>query len=208
MFGRNDRIREFEQMRQALKPAARYALRPDADNVSSREGHNVAIANAAPDMSTTPALGFDIDERSSVVSFGSCWQGNLKIDGSIRIDGQVSGEVDARATVYLGESAKVNATINAARVIIAGEIEGEVNCSDRLEIMPTGRVRAELTTRTLTVFEGAFIEGQIHMTRPEAATTPLTPSPRDVAIKLLTDKADRTAKPAAAPVVASADGHS
>jgi cytoskeletal protein CcmA (bactofilin family) len=202
MFGRKDSIKEFEQMRQALKPAERYASRPEVDNVSNGEGHKVATANAAPAMPEVPALGLDIDERSSVVSFGSCWQGNLKIDGSVRIDGQVSGEVDARETVYVAESAKVNAKIRAARVIIAGEIEGEVNCSDRLEVMPTGRVRAELTTRTLTVFEGAFIEGQVHMTRPEAATAPAS-TPRDVAIKLLSEKSDRPAKPLGSPHVSA-----
>jgi cytoskeletal protein CcmA (bactofilin family) len=204
MFGKKDGIKEFEQMRQALKPAERYAIRSDSENASIGEGQKVATANAAPEVSMAPALGLDIDERSSVVSFGSCWQGNLKIDGSVRIDGQVSGEVDARETVYVAESAKVNAKIRAARVIIAGEIEGEVNCSDRLEVMPTGRVRAELTTRTLTVFEGAFIEGQIHMTRPEAAATPATPNNRDVALKLIPDKNDKTPKLATPPLATTA----
>jgi cytoskeletal protein CcmA (bactofilin family) len=197
MFGRKDSIKEFEQMRQALKPAERFASRSDSENASNGETQNVATANVPKDVVSAPALALDIDERSSVVSFGSCWQGNLKIDGSVRIDGQVSGEIDARETVYVAESAKVDAKVRAARVIIAGEIEGEVNCSDRLEVMPTGRVKAQLTTRTLTVFEGAFIEGQIHMTKPEATANSTAPASanRDVALKLVPEKLDK-AKPA------------
>jgi cytoskeletal protein CcmA (bactofilin family) len=207
MFGRKDGIKEFEQMRQALKPAERFASRSDSENTSSGEGQNVATANAPKDMTTPPALGLDIDERSSVVSFGSCWQGNLKIDGSVRIDGEVSGEIDARETVYVAESAKVDAKIRAARVIIAGDIQGEVNCSDRLEVMPTGRVRAQLTTRTLTVFEGAFIEGQVHMTRPEANSNSAPPANRDVSLKLVPDKVEKTTKPALPAVAVAASEH-
>jgi cytoskeletal protein CcmA (bactofilin family) len=206
MFGRKDSIKEFELMRQALKPAERYANRSDSENASSGEVQNVPTANAPKDM-TPPALGLDIDERSSVVSFGSCWQGNLKIDGSVRIDGEVSGEIDARETVYVAESAKVDAKIRAARVIIAGDIQGEVNCSDRLEVMPTGRVRAQLTTRTLTVFEGAFIEGQVHMTRPEANAGSAPPANRDVALKLVPDKNEKPSKGALPAVAGTASEH-
>jgi cytoskeletal protein CcmA (bactofilin family) len=207
MFGRKDSIKEFEQMRQALKPAERFASRSDSENASSGEVQNVATANAPIAQSTAPALGLDIDERSSVVSFGSCWQGNLKIDGSVRVDGEVSGEIEARETVYVAESAKVDAKIRAARVIIAGDIQGEVNCSDRLEVMPTGRVRAQLTTRTLTVFEGAFIEGQVHMTRPEANTSSAAPANRDVALKLVPDKGEKASKPALPVAAAAGESH-
>lgn len=90
-------------------------------------------------------------------------QGNLKSDGSVRIEGQVTGEVDAKDTVHVCETAKVDAKVRAAFVVIAGDLEGEVHCSERLEILPSGRVKAHLTTKSLMICEGAFIEGQIQM---------------------------------------------
>jgi len=196
MFGRKDSIKEFEQMRQALKPAERYAQKSEIDNAPSVESQE-PVKNPTSDQATQlPAFGADLGEHSSVVSFGSSWQGNIKIEGSMRIDGEVAGEIDARETVFVAESAKVNAKIRAAKVVIAGEIEGEVNCTDRLEIMPTGRVRAELTTRSLTVFEGAFIEGQIHMTRPEPVATPA--ATRDVGLKLAPEKPPKVVLPSIA----------
>ncbi len=201
MFGKKDSIKEFEQMRQALKPAERYAQKSESEGASSAEGQDSLKTATSDSAMQLPALSVDIDDHSSVVSFGSCWQGNLKIDGSVRIDGQVSGEIDARETVFVAESAKVNAKIRAAKVVIAGDIEGEVNCTDRLEIMPTGRVRAELTTRSLTVFEGAYIEGQVHMTRNETAVTPApAPASRDGGLKLVPEKS--TKHPAPVPAVA------
>jgi cytoskeletal protein CcmA (bactofilin family) len=71
----------------------------------------------------------------------------------------------------VAETAKVDAKVHAAQVIIAGSFEGEVDCTDRLQVMPTGRVKAQLTTKLLTVFEGAIIEGVVHMSGPAPATT-------------------------------------
>jgi cytoskeletal protein CcmA (bactofilin family) len=191
-------MKEFEQMRQALKPAERFATRSETEDApveETKEGNKMIAPQDA--SSELPAFGTDIDERSSVVSFGSCWQGNLKIEGSVRIDGQVSGEIDARETVYVAESAKVDAKVRAKKVVIAGEIEGEVHCTERLEIMPTGRVRAVLTTRSLTVFEGAFIEGQVHMSKIEIPVVVPPPPSKDVALKVIPEK---TAKAANLPV--------
>jgi len=182
VFGRKDSIKEFEQMRQALKPAERFANRADVEEVVSQDptdGNGAIVSIQTPPMSeilVPPA----VDHRSSVVSVGSSWQGTLKIDGSVRLEGEVTGEIDAKDTVFVAETAKVNAKVRAAQVIIAGSFEGEVDCSDRLQIMPTGRVKAELTTKLLTVFEGAIIEGVVRMNREaHAATTVLPSRPND-----------------------------
>ncbi len=181
MFGKKDPMKEFEQLRTALKPAERFAVhteKAEKDDGKAEENVNVHSSTPRADRATGAPPGDtahvpSLDDRSSVVSVGSIWQGNLKIDGSVRIEGQVTGEIDARETVFVAETARIDAKVRAAYVVIAGEVEGEIQCTERIEIMPTGRVKAELTTKSLTVFEGAFIEGQIHMTRPEGAVLPL-----------------------------------
>jgi cytoskeletal protein CcmA (bactofilin family) len=180
MFGKKDSIKEFEQMRQALKPAERFAVRsePEANGtetggaspagLASQAAAAAASQSGATARSPAPATG----EPMTVLSSGSIWQGSLKIEGSVRVEGQLSGEIEARDTVYVAEGSQVDAKINAALVVLAGEFQGEVNCRERLEIMPTGRVRARLTTKSLVVHEGAFMEGEIHMTEPRPTASP------------------------------------
>ena len=103
------------------------------------------------------------EECSSVVSAGSTWQGTLNLDGSVRIDGQLTGDIDARETVHISEGAQVDAKVKAAFVVIAGAFQGQVECSERLELLPTSRTQGELSTKSLMIHEGAFIDGQIHM---------------------------------------------
>lgn len=119
-----------------------------------------------------------VDEQSSVCSQNANWQGTLKIEGSVRVNGQLSGEIEARDTVFVAESARVDAKVRANSVIIAGSFQGQVYCSERLEILPTGRVTGEVTTRSLVVHEGAFAEGQVHMTSEAQAAAPEPAPPR------------------------------
>lgn len=174
MFGKKDGMKEFEQMRQALKPAERFASRGEDESLAtSRDGlTEINAAGRAPESAPAPTSTvlretMTTDNCSTVLSGGTAWQGNLKTQGSVRVEGQLSGEIDATDTVFVAEGSQVDAKIRATYVVLAGQFKGEVNCGERLEIMPTGRIHAELTTKSLVVHEGAFMEGQIHMTEPE-----------------------------------------
>jgi len=158
-------------MREALKPAERYATHSDPQQIANTAPVPPLPPLAQTDYATT--LVPDVDS-ASVVSLGSVWQGSLKIEGSVKIEGRVTGEVEAKKMVFVAEGAQVDAKVRAALVVIAGEFKGEVFCSERLEIKPTGRVQASLTTKSLEVHEGAFIEGQIHMSEVEARASAVT----------------------------------
>ena len=68
----------------------------------------------------------------------------------------------ARHRPRLG-GAEVDAKVRAAYVVIAGSFQGQVECSERLEITPTGHFTGQLTTKSLVVHEGAFVDGQVRM---------------------------------------------
>jgi cytoskeletal protein CcmA (bactofilin family) len=121
------------------------------------------------------------DDCSSTLGAGSVWQGNFQTDGSVRLDGKVSGEVKAAGTVHITQGAQVNAVIQARFVVIAGSFDGQLYCSERLELLPTSRIKGSMTTPQISVGEGAFIDGEIHMVedssavnKPFAAVKPLT----------------------------------
>lgn len=139
----------------------------------------IRSATPMPDPAFAPAPTKDSSKTtstaswsdvSSVVSIGSSWQGTLKVEGSVRIDGKLTGEVEAVEMVFVAETAEVDAELRAATVVIAGRFKGKVQSRERLEIMPTGKVNADMTTKSLVVHDGAFVEGQIHMA--EVTSTP------------------------------------
>jgi cytoskeletal protein CcmA (bactofilin family) len=120
-----------------------------------------------PGQSAQRAVPTAPENCATVISAGSALQGSLRTDGSVRIDGQLAGEVYAEDTVHISEGAQVDAKVEATFVVIAGAFQGQVRCRERLELLPTSRIKGEFTMKLLTVHEGAFIDGQLRMAAPE-----------------------------------------
>jgi cytoskeletal protein CcmA (bactofilin family) len=165
----DDSNKEFPDRRAAPEradPAPDWQAPPPGESSSVTKGEPTLapFSKATPIVSTTSAdVPAPADPGSSMVSKGTVWQGTLKVEGSVRIDGQLTGEVESRQLVYVAEGAEVDAQIRAGCLTIGGRFQGKVHCTDRLEILPTGWVTADLTARSIVVHEGAVLEGQIHM---------------------------------------------
>jgi len=46
---------------------------------------------------------------------------------------------------------------------VAGEVSGELTCSGRVEIRPSGRVTGTINAASLVMQEGAFFDGNLRM---------------------------------------------
>lgn len=142
-----------------------YAIADDAQPMQINAG---AEPHPARLQALTSASGFE--DQIGVIAANSHWNGTLRSEGSLRVLGQVEGELYAVDEIYVAEGASIHARVSAARVIIAGTVNGTVECTSRLEILPTGHVIGDVTSPTLIVHEGATIEGDLSMRAP--ATRP------------------------------------
>lgn len=101
---------------------------------------------------------------ASVVAADTTWDGNVQSSGSLHVHGTVSGQVRVDGDVFIAEGATVNANLNAGGVTVAGTLEGTVDCSGRFEVLPSGRVSADVAAPRLVVHEGAQVIGKLRMT--------------------------------------------
>lgn len=111
----------------------------------------------------SPAHQQEVDEAETVIGVSSSVDGTLKCESNLRVKGSAQGEIACAKSVIIEESARVNANVRAANAIVAGQLEGSIVCSGRLEILATGRVAGELTAGVLIIQEGAFFEGHLKM---------------------------------------------
>ncbi len=65
----------------------------------------------------------------------------------------MDGEIVAKTALVVGQTAVLTAQMTAESVIVAGEINGEVTASARIEMLPSARVRGNLTTPALVMRE-------------------------------------------------------
>src|ERR1700739_232773 len=94
-------------------------------------------------------------------------EGKLNFKRSVRIDGQIDGEILAKDLI-IGESALVTAQIKAASVIVAGTINGDIIASESIEIRASARVSGKISAPILVMHEGAAFEGHCAMQSEKA----------------------------------------
>lgn len=99
----------------------------------------------------------------TVISREANFNGNLRSDSDLLIEGTFEGEIDCKGTVIIAEGANVSATVRARNSMIAGSANGEFTCDERLTIQATGEMRGKAQAATLVVEEGAFFEGEFKM---------------------------------------------
>jgi len=116
----------------------------------------VSAAPMRPVMSPASASGAYLDSGSKI-------SGKLSFEGATKIDGQVDGEITAKDSLTIGESAVVTAQIKAASIVVAGKVSGDITATSRIEIRPSAKVIGNLTSPVLVVHEGATFEGHCSM---------------------------------------------
>jgi cytoskeletal protein CcmA (bactofilin family) len=96
----------------------------------------------------------------TVVGVGARIDGNLVSAGSLRIDGQVKGQVNADGDVSLSPQSQVEADIRAQNVSVAGRFKGNIAVKGKAHLARGGRVDGNITSKTLVVEEGGIFHGQ------------------------------------------------
>lgn len=96
----------------------------------------------------------------TVIGQAAKLEGTIVSAGSLRIDGQVKGEITAEGDVMLSPQSHVEADIQAENVVVGGRFKGNVTVKGRAELARGGRVDGNITSRTLVVQEGAVFSGQ------------------------------------------------
>jgi cytoskeletal protein CcmA (bactofilin family) len=117
------------------------------------------------------------DQIDVVIGPRTTFSGQLRCDGSIRLDGTVEGGVvETPGNVLITESARVMVDIKARTVSIAGAYKGTIT-ADRVELLEGGRLWGTINVRTFLLDEGAHFQGQLIMQDAAPADPLLTPRP-------------------------------
>jgi cytoskeletal protein CcmA (bactofilin family) len=84
--------------------------------------------------------------------------GDLTFKGSFRIDGHFRGTINSDSILIIGEKGKVEADIQIGHIIIDGEVKGNVQAREKVEVHSNGRVIGGITSPKLVIEEGAYLE--------------------------------------------------
>ena len=92
-------------------------------------------------------------------------QGTLVLIDSIRIDGQVVGNIEtapgSKITVAIGPTGHVRGDITAHRIMVAGKVAGHIFAAERVEFQKDSVVNGDVSYGSIAIEHGAKLSGLI-----------------------------------------------
>ena len=124
---------------------------------------------AAPRVTGASPVDAPVDPGRAVLGGGLALRGEITGEGDFHIYGRFEGEIDVSGHVVVSEAAQVDANINAASIVIAGKVRGNLSASTHLDILPTGVLTGTLKAGSFSAAEGSSVKGEIWLERAEPA---------------------------------------
>ena len=112
--------------------------------------------NSAPNQAST-----------SVIDQGCELEGRLTFAGTLILNGKFHGEIFSSDTLLVGESGQVEAEVQVGVAIVSGQITGNINARERVELRGTARIFGDIVTPVLVLEEGVVFDGRCKMKNEE-----------------------------------------
>lgn len=109
----------------------------------------------------------NVNSVDTVIGSATVIEGNLTSKTSLRIEGEVHGEVVCDGDITIGKDGHVDRSVKARNVVLAGKIEGDVEAQEKLHILSTGKLYGRAKMSSLMIEEGATFEGESQMSNKE-----------------------------------------
>ena len=112
---------------------------------------------------------------TTLLGKGSEFEGKLSFEGTVRVDGKLTGEIFTDDVLIVGEGAEVNAEVTVGAIIIQGTVRGNVTAKRSVEIHSPGRVKGNINTPSLFIEKGVFFDGHCQMDSSSPASDSAPP---------------------------------
>ena len=150
---------------ESVKPAS-GTVTPTGPAVQSQQS-----SSSASQPEPRPQTGRDVVNIGKSVVI----KGELNGSEDLTIEGQVEGKIELKDHVLtIGPNGKIKAQVFAKALIVLGEVHGNVNATDKVEIRDGGSVDGDIVAPRVAIADGAHFRGSVDMQRkgPEAAAKP------------------------------------
>lgn len=96
---------------------------------------------------------------NSILGPGSTISGDIKVNGFVRVDGDIDGNLIATGNVIIGEKARILGNIQAKTITIGGIVKGNVIASQSVQLLSSSVVIGDITTRRIRADENVVLHG-------------------------------------------------
>jgi len=113
-----------------------------------------------PEPSVPRAAAAITPRKESLIAADLTIEGKIEGGGSVRIAGKFKGDVNVEGDLTIEAGAKLTGSVRADKVVISGELEGNVLGASSIDLQQSGIVVGDLKSRALSVAAGATMRGK------------------------------------------------
>jgi len=113
----------------------------------------------------------------SVIGPDVAIRGDISATADLHVDGAVTGDIDC-ASLVQGESSRIEGAIRAASARLAGKVKGTITVRE-LVILRSAAIEGDVHYDTLTIEQGAAVDGRFAHDATRAAGPAVTASPAE-----------------------------
>jgi cytoskeletal protein CcmA (bactofilin family) len=105
--------------------------------------------------------------------------GQIFAKEDLNVDGDVEGTIESTDNkVTIGSTGRVQASVKAREVVILGQVQGNVEATDKVDIRREAKLVGDITTARISIEDGALFKGSIDIRKPEPKPTAAAPAPQ------------------------------
>lgn len=124
-------------------------------------------ASSLAEMPAAANLNSSGGNQYSMIGKSISIKGEILASDPVYVYGRVEGSITAPAhRVTVGKEGTVKADIRAREVVIMGDVSGNLDCKERVEIRCDGSLMGDLSTSRIFIEEGAVLSGSIDVHKP------------------------------------------
>jgi cytoskeletal protein CcmA (bactofilin family) len=123
-------------------------------------------------VSSIPMGKFEPQGSANSASIGKAVKvvGQIYSREDLYVDGEVEGTVEAlEHKLTIGPNGVVRAGIKAREVVALGNIQGNVEAHEKIEIRKDAKLVGDIRTARIIIEDGAYFKGSIDIVKPEPA---------------------------------------
>ncbi len=105
----------------------------------------------------------DVGRIATIIGPDIQFVGDLKSSENMRVESRVVGDGEVSGALIVGAQCVWKGNISADIVIVDGRVDGNINASKKLVLLPGARVSGDIKSPAIAMAEGAVCEGKVHM---------------------------------------------
>ena len=112
---------------------------------------------------------------SSVIGESVCFNGTIRVEGSMIIHGEVEGSITCTGELVVGKTGRIKADLDVGSAVVGGWVEGRISAKERVELQTDSHLKGDVHAKSFVIQDGCFFQGNCIM--GEANKTPILPEP-------------------------------